>query len=137
MPLHMIKLSVGTEDIADLQRWQEERLKREGKLYHRTRMAPKRGDEILPGGSIYWVIKGMILCRQPLAGFEKALDGEGRALTLLMLKPELVATEPTPHRAFQGWRYLDPARAPRDLKDSGGAGLPPALAAELRQLGVW
>ncbi len=137
MKLHMIKLSVGTDDIADLQRWQQQRLAREGRIYHKTRMAPKRADEILPDGSIYWVIKGLVLCRQPLTGFEKVLDDEGRAMTLLLLAPELIAIEPTPHRAFQGWRYLDPARAPRDLKDSGGAGLPPALAAELRQLGVW
>ena len=137
MALHMIKLSVGTDDIADLDGWQRERLKREGRLYHMTRMAPKRADEILPDGSIYWVIKGLVLCRQRLAGFDKAVDGEGRAVTLLLLHPGLIATEPTPHRAFQGWRYLEPARAPRDLKDAGGAGLPPELAAELRQLGAW
>lgn len=137
MTLHMIKLSVGTEDIADLERWQAQRLRQEGRIYHRTRMAPKRAAEILPGGSIYWVIKGLVLCRQRLTGFEKALDEEGRALTLLLLDAALVATVPTPHRAFQGWRYLDPARAPRDLQEAGGAGLPPELAAELRQLGVW
>lgn len=133
----MIKLSVGTDDIADLERWQKQRLKAEGCLYHQTRMAPKRGEEILPDGSIYWVIKGHVLCRQPLLGFEAVVDAEGRGATRLLLKPGLVPTEPTPHRAFQGWRYLEPARAPRDLADSGAAGLPPELAATLRQLGAW
>jgi hypothetical protein len=79
----------------------------------------------------------LVLCRQKLTGFDKAVDEAGRAMTLLLLDPLLVATVPTPHRAFQGWRYLEPARAPLDLKDAGGAGLPPELAAELRQLGVW
>ena len=192
MTLHMIKLSVGTDDIADLDRWQRQRLQREGRLYHMTRMAPKRAEDILPDGSIYWVIKGLVLCRQKLTGFDKAVDEAGRAMTLVLLDPApaatapapppalpriasaqswvmvttadrlrvspdggvtwragatipaaipldpvLVATVPTPHRAFQGWRYLEPSRAPLDLKDAGGAGLPPELAAELRQLGVW
>ena len=137
MTLHMIKLSVGTDDVADLDRWQRQRLQREGRLYHMTRMAPKRAEDILPDGSIYWVIKGLVLCRQKLTGFDKAVDEAGRAMTLLILDPVLVATVPTPHRAFQGWRYLEPSRAPLDLKDAGGAGLPPELAAELRQLGVW
>jgi len=136
MTLHMIKLSVGTDDLADMQRWQAQRLKREERLYHRTRMHPKRGDELLEGGSIYWVIKGLVLCRQRLTGFDRIVDKEGVPQTLLLLDPKLVATEPLPHRAFQGWRYLAPERAPRDLAE-GGDGLPAALAAELRQLGVW
>lgn len=134
--LHLIKLSVGTEDVEDLARWQKKRLRETGKLFHRTRMHPKREDEILGGGSIYWVIRGLIRCRQKLSGFERTLDEEGRPQTLLLLHPKLVLVDPVPHRAFQGWRYLEPARAPRDL--TGGAGeLPAALAAELRQIGAW
>ena len=136
MTLHLIKLSVGTDDVADLRRWQAGRLKREGRIYHQTRMYPKRAEELLDGGSIYWVIRGLVLCRQRLTGVEKILDEEGKAATLLLLDAELVETEPTPHRAFQGWRYLELERAPRDLKQ-GADGLPAALAAELRQLGVW
>jgi hypothetical protein len=133
--LHLIKLSVGTEDADDLARWQKKRLRETGKLFHRTRMHPKREAEILDGGSIYWVIRGLIRCRQRLTGFDRIRDDEGRRLTLLLLDPKLVFVEPVPHRAFQGWRYLEPARAPRDL--GGAADLPAALAAELRQLGAW
>jgi hypothetical protein len=134
--LHLIKLSVGTEDTDDLARWQKQRLKETGRLFHRTRMQPKRDAELLAGGSIYWVIRGLVRCRQRLAGFDRILDDEGRPLTLLLLDRKLVLVEPVPHRAFQGWRYLDSARAPRDL--TGGAGeLPAALAAALRQLGAW
>ncbi len=136
MTLHMIKLSVGTLDVADQRSWQAGRLEREGRIYHRTRMHPKREEALLQGGSIYWVIKGLVLCRQRLTGFERVRDAEGRLMTLLLLDPKLVETEPTPHRAFQGWRYLEPARAPRDLA-TGSDGLPAELAAELRQLGVW
>ena len=134
--LHMIKLSVGTEDPDDLDRWQQQRLRETGRLFHRTRMHPKREEDLLDGGSIYWVIRGLIRCRQRLTGFERGLDSEGRAATLLLLDPKLVLVDPFPHRAFQGWRYLEPSRAPRDL--TGGADeLPAKLAAELRQLGVW
>ncbi len=134
--LHLLKLSVGSESPESLQEWQDERLAREGRLYHMTRQQPRRGAELLEGGSIYWVIKGLILCRQRLTGLEPGVDSAGRAMTLLMLDPELVAVEPRPHRAFQGWRYLRGGDAPRDL--SGAAtGLPSALAAELRALGCW
>lgn len=134
--LHLIKLSVGTDDPEDLDRWQQQRLRETGKLFHRTRMHPKREEELLQGGSIYWVIRGLVRCRQRLIGFERGPDSEGRQATLLLLDPTLVIVEPTPHRAFQGWRYLEPARAPRDLA-GGGKELPANLAAELRQLGVW
>lgn len=136
MVLHLLKLSVGTEDIPDLARWQKKRLREVGRVFHRTRMHPRREAELLDGGSIYWVIKGLIRCRQRLTGLERYVDKEGRPDSLLLLDPKLVMVEPVPHRAFQGWRYLDPARAPRDLA-GGGKDLPPALAAELRQLGVW
>lgn len=134
--LHMIKLSVGTESVADLRAWHAERWKREKRLYHRTRMHPKREEELLAGGSIFWVIRGLVLCRQRLTGFERVRDEEGRPATLLLLDRALVEVEPTPHRAFQGWRYLEPARAPRDLA-AGEGDLSAELAAELRQLGAW
>jgi hypothetical protein len=134
--LHLIKLSVGTEDAEDLARWQKKRLRETGKLFHRTRMHPKREQELLAGGSIYWVIRGLVRCRQRLTGFDRILDDNGRPLTLLLLHRELVLVQPVPHRAFQGWRYLDVARAPHDLS-SGAGELPANLAAELRQLGAW
>lgn len=137
--LHLIKLSVGTEDIPDLARWFSDMKRQEGRCYHRTRMYPKRAEELLQGGSIYWVIKGQILCRQRLIGFEEALDRKGRpGGTLLLMEQKIHPTVPMPHRAFQGWRYLEPAKAPPDLKGKGGKDdLPPALAAELRALGCW
>ncbi len=136
MTVHLLKLSVGSESVESLQDWQEQRLAREGRLYHMTRQQPRRGEELLDGGSIYWVIKGLILCRQRLIGFDEGVNEAGHAMTLLLLDPELVSVEPRPHRAFQGWRYLRAGDAPRDLSGTA-AGLPPALAAELRALGCW
>ncbi len=138
MNLHLIKLSVGTEDLEDLRHWQAERLRTTGRLFHRTRMMPRRRDELLSGGSIYWVIRGQVLGRQRLAGIEPVVDAEGRPDTHLLLHPLLIPTVPKPHRPFQGWRYLTAENAPSDLADlpEGARDMPPAMAAELRALGL-
>ena len=138
MSLHLIKLSVGSEDVEGLHRWQMQRLKRTGRLFHQTRMMPRRRDELLAGGSIYWVIRGYVRARQRLTGIEAAVDEAGKRCTLLLLAPTLVRTIPRAHRAFQGWRYLMPEDAPPDLADAaaGVAEMPPELAAELRELGL-
>jgi hypothetical protein len=99
---------------------------------------PRRHEELLAGGSIYWVIRGFVSARQRFTGIERTICSDGSVATLLVLDPDLVRTLPTPHRPFQGWRYLDPADAPRDLKDlvGGAAEMPVAMLAELRQLGL-
>ena len=138
MTLHLIKLSVGSEDVDSLVSWQAGRLKRHGEIWHGTRMRPKRGAELLEGGSIYWVIRGLVQCRQALLDLEEAEDESGRPYTRLMLDPEMVRVVPRAQRPFQGWRYLTADRAPRDLTSTSGDAkdLPPALWAELRELGL-
>ena len=137
-PLHLIKLSVGTESVEDLRRWQARRLKLSGRVFHQTRMMPRRADELLQGGSIYWVIKGVIQARQRLLGIEPQVDSDGRRSNLLILEPELVRTVPRPHRAFQGWRYMAPEDAPPDLGEApaDAPDMPPEMIAELRALGL-
>jgi hypothetical protein len=142
MALHLIKLSVGTESIADLADWQKKRAAERrkkggsGDIMHITRMTPKRSEELLHGGSIYWVIKGQIAVRQRLIELRATTRG-GTPHCALVLDNELVPTERRFHRAFQGWRYLDAADAPRDLRRRGKlAELPEALHAELAQLGL-
>ena len=137
MPLHLIKLSVGSESVESLEAWQAQRLAASGDLWHDTRMLPRRRDELLQGGSIYWVIKGFVQARQPLVDLVESRDGEGRAFMRLRLAPGLFRVEARPCRPFQGWRYLAADQAPADL--GGGAAadeLPARLAAELRALGV-
>ena len=142
MALHLIKLSVGSESVESLARWQKGRRKAHGRLFHVTRMMPRRAEEILDGGSIYWVIKGLVRVRQRVLGIERGADGEGRATTLLTLDPKLVRTWPKPWRAFQGWRYLSPEEAPPDLDQASGgaaggeADMPPEMLVELRELGL-
>jgi hypothetical protein len=141
MALHLIKLCVGADRIEDLADWQikraAERKKKggAGDIFHVTRMTPKRADELLAGGSLYWVIKGQIAVRQRLLALRPVVR-EGIPHCALVLDTKLVPTVRRPHRAFQGWRYLDPKDAPRDLKASDKAKLPDALRAELTDLGL-
>ncbi len=136
--LHLLKLSVGTESVDDLRRWQGRRRASSGRVFHRTRMMPRRAVELLHGGSIYWVIKGLIQARQRLTAIEPQVDEDGRRFTLLILDPNLVQTLVTPHRAFQGWRYLPAADAPMDLGEASADApdMPPEMVAELRTLGL-
>lgn len=141
--VHLIKLCVGCDSIEDLAEWIEYRLdeaRRAGRdpvHQHVTRMVPKRISDLLDGGSLYWVIKGSVQVRQHLLGVQPFTDEGGIGRCRLVLEPRLTPTEWQPKRPFQGWRYLDPREAPRDLKESrGGDDLPPALRAELAQLGL-
>lgn len=140
MALHILKLCVGCESVEDLADWQAERarLLPDGLPRHVTRMWPKRGDEVLDGGSIYWVIKGTVLVRQRILRLDPVEGEDGVTRCAFVLDPELVRTEPAPRRPFQGWRYLAPADAPRDLAPAraGDDALPPDLAEALAELGL-
>lgn len=140
MTLHILKLSVGTESVDDLQAWQDQhRLTRpDGLPRHVTRMWPKRADEVLDGGSIYWVIKGVILARQRILRFDPVEGQDGIQRCAMIFEPELIRTEPAPRRPFQGWRYLKPEEAPRDLPAyrAGDDELPPELAEALAEFGL-
>jgi hypothetical protein len=138
--VNLLKLCVGTETVEELIAWQETR----GKLWpdglprHITRMWPKREAEVLNGGSLYWVFKGVILARQPITAFEERRGEDGILRCALVLDPALVRTEPAPRRPFQGWRYLTVEDAPRDLPKGRKAeeALPPELARALADIGL-
>ena len=138
--VHLLKLSVGTEDIADLADWQATKRAQteDGLPRHVTRMWPKREAEVLNGGSIYWVIKGVILCRQPVLRLDEYLGADGIRRCAIVCKPGLIRVEATPKRAFQGWRYLPAADAPRDLPEGrqNEDPLPPELSQALAAIGV-
>ena len=137
--LHLMKLSVGTRGVRDLERWQAGRGKGpDGLPRHVTRMWPKREAELVDGGSIYWSIKGVILCRQRLLRLEEVRGGDGIPRCALILDPALVRVTPTPRRPFQGWRYLPHEEAPRDLGgfSEGEEDLPPKLSMALAEMGV-
>jgi len=104
---------------------------------HTTRMVPKRTDDLLDGGSLYWVIKGQVQARQRLLGIETFTDAEGINRCRLILDPSVVETTGQPRRPFQGWRYLPQEDVPRDLDSLGAAAeLPADLRRELSELGL-
>jgi len=130
-----LKLAVGIEDIGQLRRIRAARRAERGGSWVYTRNHPRRVQEILAGGSIYWIIRGQIRVRQRVTGFRRERDDNGRRYCLIEVDETLVATLSRPWRPFQGWRYLSPEDAPRDCSD---AGEPPSdrLLAELRSLGL-
>jgi len=135
MTLHLLKLAVGIADIDDLVRVRAARAAERGGDWVYTRNHPRRAAEVLAGGSIYWVIRGHIRVRQPVAGFRRERDENGRRYCLIEVDGRLVPTLSRPWRPFQGWRYLMPKDAPPDRAQDGG--LPPErMLAELRALGL-
>lgn len=138
MTLHLVKLCVGATSIADLAQWQQERLAEQRRaretprIFHRTFQTPKRTAELLDGGSLYWVIKGVIEARQRLIGFDEGTRDDGTPCCLLLLDPAIVPVRPVPRRAFQGWRYLAAADAPPDLRGGSGDDLD-AMSAKMRR----
>ena len=142
MTLHLIKLSVGSESVDDLAEWQAERLKglkRKSltpKLVHITRQTPKRAEELVNGGSIYWVIKGWICARQRLLEL-RPLMRDGVPHCGLVYDKEMVRVSPRPHRPFQGWRYLNAKDAPPDIvRGTGEEDIPEDMRRELALLGL-
>lgn len=135
--VHLIKLCVGVDDTDHLRALQAARLKRSGEVVHVTRQFPKREDDLLNGGSLYWVIKGVVRVRQTILALRDHRDDEGRRHCAIVLDPELVETQALPFRAFQGWRYFDPGRAPGDKAGGSAAdALPDDMATELKALGL-
>ena len=136
MTLHLIKLAVGCEVVDDIRRFQAERKKQFGRIFHWTTMYPKRTDEIVKGGSLFWVIKGIVLVRQRIVGIERT-KGEYKPVAIV-LSPKLIRVEPRRCRPFQGWRYYAPNDAPADLAKGSKAiaKMPPEMLRSLRDLGL-
>jgi hypothetical protein len=138
MSLHIIKLCVGVSEIAEMKAWAKLAKGTGEELDHVTRAYPKREAEIIPGGSLYWVIRGMILCRQPIARFEKQMGADGIERCRIVFEPKIIPVRPMPRRAFQGWRYLEGADAPPDLAAAGPgqSEMPEQMKRELAALGL-
>jgi len=141
MVLHLIKLAVGVDDLAHMKKLQAMRRKQRGQAprsphWVYTRNTPRRMDE-LEGGSLYWVVRGVIRCRQELVGFDEDFDKEeAHKYCRIKVKRSLIPTAPRACRAFQGWRYFGPDDAPPDLAKGDSGDLPKAMADELRRLGL-
>jgi hypothetical protein len=144
MSLHLIKLCVGCDSVRDLEDWIKQKLADKRKRgekpehIHRTRMVPKRAAELVDGGSLFWVIRGELACRQRIRDVRPFRDKDGTGRCALVLDRKVVLVAPRPYRAFQGWRYLAAGEAPRDLDKAapGAAAMPEKLRRELRELGL-
>jgi hypothetical protein len=136
--LHLTKLAVGVRDIEHLRELQAERSEKNPPLRHRTRNFPRRQQEVIDGGSMYWVVNGSMLVRQRVLDITEDSWDDGSACAGLVLDPRLVPLAGRPTKPFQGWRYLRPAEAPPDLpaiaRARGVASLPPTLRRELQVL---
>ncbi len=136
--LHLTKLAVGVRDIEHLRELQAERAEKNPPLRHRTRNFPRRHQEVIDGGSMYWVVNGSMLVRQRVLDIIEDSWDHGSACAGLVLDPRLVPLAGRPTKPFQGWRYLRPAEAPPDLpamaRARGAASLPPTLRRELQVL---
>ena len=145
MPLHLIKLAVGCDSVKELKGWVAERMKvakAKGlpqRHIHVTRMTPKRVEDILNGGSLYWVIRGEIAAREKIVGIEPFRDKDGIGRCRIVMQPKVIAVSPRPMRPFQGWRYFKEGDAPPDLTKTAASGLaamPEPMRRELRELGL-
>ena len=132
MSLHMIKLCVGVARVETLER----RASKGEWLTVHTRMTPKRATELEDGGSLFWVMKGSVVCRMPI--LDISTKGEGKAgMCHIKLSPEVIRTAPQARRPFQGWRYLELKDAPPDLSSMDAGELPADFARQLREMGAW
>jgi hypothetical protein len=144
MPLHLVKLCVGCDSVSDLEDWISQKLKekkRRGQKpehVHTTRMVPKRAAELTNGGSLYWVIRGRITCRERIVDIRPFTDKDGIGRCRVVLDGRIVLVEPRPRAAFQGWRYLEVRDAPRDLSSAapGASRMPETMRRELQELGL-
>lgn len=142
--LHLQKLCVGADSVEQHRSWIDTRMAERAargedpRPRHTTRMWPKRAEELLDGGSLYWVIKGQMASRQEIEDLQEVIGQDGIRRCSIILNPKLVLVQTRPRRAFQGWRYLSASDAPPDLRDQsrGGIALPQHLATELDRLGV-
>ncbi|HZD25821.1 MAG TPA: DUF1489 domain-containing protein [Alphaproteobacteria bacterium] len=146
MPLHLLKLCVGIDSVEQLQQVQASRRENRAAAgeppenVHRTRHFPRRAEEVLAGGSLYWIIKGFVRARQRILRFDELGDSEGLKRCGIVLDPAVVPTVLQARRPHQGWRYLEERDAPPDLPRQAGLAeedeLPPEMAAKLRDLGL-
>ncbi len=144
MALNLIKLCVGCDSVADLEDRIKQKLKEKKKRkqkpehIHTTRMVPKRANELTAGGSLFWVIRGQISCRERILAIRPFTDKDGIGRCRVVLDGKVVLVEPRPRSAVQGWRYLEAKDAPRDLSRAapGAAKMPEQMRRELRELGL-
>ncbi len=141
MPVHILKPALRVQDLYEFQKRQ--------KQWHTTYRGapafpvwtsrkPSRVDEMLASGSVYWIIKKMVLCRQAIIGLEQIQEEDEKPSYLIFCETDLVRTQALERKPFQGWRYLEASSAPKDIGPLGGADddVPAELEQDLRAAGL-
>ena len=138
MTVHLKKLSVGMDTLESLVIRQSQVVGAGRELLHPTRNWPRRKEELLDGGSLYWIIKGQMVARQPIKDFIEVLQPDSKPKCGIILEPGLVPVWPRKVKIFQGWRYLESSDIPADMptNETDETPMPLSLAKELRELGL-
>ncbi|OUX43509.1 hypothetical protein CBE37_02070 [bacterium TMED277] len=143
--VNLVKIAVGVTTVEELILRQTEFLKKINDknfpyFYHSTRMMPKKYEDIISNGSLYWVIKGAICARQKVLDIVKFEDTDGKKRCKIFLAPEIKKTKPVRKRPFQGWRYLKKHITPQDLnepiKTTFDSNIPLDVQKQLLEMGV-
>ena len=138
--INIVKICVGAKFVEELWFWQQEKLSKNSNanIVHVTRMRPRRENELLNGGSIYWVFKGYILARQRILSLDEVRTSDGVMKCSLVLDPDIYLTYPVKKRPFQGWRYLKEEDSPKDFEKfiPGNESFPKDLKLALSELGI-
>lgn len=145
MHVNLLRTGVGVDSIehlAEIQETYRYAIDENGDdiAFFTTRNMPQRSNELLNGGSVYWIIKRLICVRQIITDIQQTTDDEGQRLCIISMKPQIMMVDPIPHKHIQGWRYLSPDKAPKDIrpydKNTNTDKLDPQMEKELRELGL-
>ncbi|MFL2801476.1 MAG: DUF1489 family protein [Paracoccaceae bacterium] len=142
--VNLIKLCVGNQNVSDLYNSQKNRIIHHEKsdlpaTFFITRMRPKRENEILNGGSVFWVFKGLILARQKIIGFEDFVSKDTIKRCKIILDRKIILTDTHQKKPFQGWRYFKEQDAPKDREifSEDKLQLPLKIEKELSEIGIF
>ena len=135
--LNLKKLCVGISSFEMLEEWQKNEIQNNRELFHTTRIKPKRVDEILPNGSLYWISKNKFIARQKILEFRDVVRKDGKSACKIIFDQKLIKVANISHRPFQGWRYLTQDKIPKDtFRDLNNNDIPSSMLAELNQFGI-
>lgn len=138
MALHLMKLCIGVRNMDDMKAWQSRQMQQVKHPYHRTLNIPKRADELLDGGSLYWVVGNKFLVRQKFIDIKQGINADGKSFCEMILDKNLVPLIPQSKSPFHGWRYLAAENAPLDLETGlSKIGIPARLEFRLKEALVW
>ena len=110
--VHILSLCVGITHVDQLVRHATD-LNRPPPA-RRTRNRPRRTEDLLNGGSLYWIIGGFIQARQRILRIDECREPNRDKRWAIMLDRTVVHTVPVARNAFRGWRYFEQKDVPAD-----------------------